>query len=398
MNVEVGGAPTGPLAGIRVLDLSTIVSGPLCAQILGDLGAEVIKVETPMGDTSRMLSIDPEVAESGLFVQFNRNKRSIVLDLKQDAAREAFFALAKQADVLIEHYRPRVAVRLAIGYEKLRQENPGLIYAAISGFGPDGPYSDQPAYDMVIQGMSGFAKLLGGEDTPKLVSNLFADKTSGVTAAWAVLAALFARERQGGRGQKIEVPMIDAFATFVLPDSFAGQTFGPREEDTSLAEKLYRAWPTKDGHVAMIAIEDRQFEALCRTLDREDLIEDERYANLIGRLMNAEELYPLLEAELLKWTTAELVERAHRYGAPLGAVNGIEEFLADPQVQANRTMFEIEDEVVGRMRLFRSAPRFAETPSNVRRKPPRLGEHTREVLTEAGLSDEQIASLLGAGR
>ncbi len=394
MRVALGEASTGPLAGIRVLDLSTIVSGPLCSQILGDLGADVIKVEAPGGDTARYLGGERRADMTGFFAQFNRNKRSVVLDLKSEAGAGALRTLAARADVLIENFRPGVMDRLGLGSEALQERNPRLVVVAISGFGPDGPYRDQPAYDMIVQAMSGFAKLLGTDDEPRLISNVVADKTSGLTAAWATLAALFARERSG-QGQRVDVPMLDAFASFVLPDTFGPRSFGNAPEDPALGEGLYRAWPTADGHVAVLAIEDHQYQALCRVIGREDLLEDERFASLGGRLTHASQLFATMEQELCKWPTAELVRRAHEHGAPLASINGMDEFLADPQVRANHTVFEIEHPEAGTLAMFRSAPRFQHTPSDVRQPPPRLGEHSEEVLREAGLGPEEIAAILG---
>jgi crotonobetainyl-CoA:carnitine CoA-transferase CaiB-like acyl-CoA transferase len=394
MDIQLGSEPSGPLAGVRVVDVSAVVSGPLCGQILGDLGADVVKVESPVGDVTRHLGPEGQTTLSGLFVQYNRNKRSVTLDLKGEAGREAFLTLTDGADVLVENFRPGVAERLGIGYDAVRARNAGILYVAISGYGPTGPYAEQPAYDMVIQGQSGFATTLGDSENPKLISNLVADKTSGLTAAYSVMAALYAREKRGGSGQRIDIPMIDAFSTFVLPDAYAPQTFGgppvPRAGDG-----VYRAWKTKDGHVAMLIIEDRQYASMCRAIDREDLIEEEAFATLPARLANGPDLLALLEVEIAEWSTAELVARARRFGAPLGEVHDIDGFLENPQVKHNRTHFKLAHPTGVEMRLFRSAPRFAETPANLRRVPPVLGEHTDEVLAEAGMDEAAIASAAG---
>lgn len=393
MQVELGGKATGPLRGVRVLDISSIVSGPLCAQILGDLGADVTKLEPPSGDTARYLGQEGPPGMSGIFVQFNRNKRSATLDLKQEAGKAAFFELVANVDVVVENYRAGVADRLGIGFEASRAKNPSLIWVAISGFGPDGPYSEQPAYDMVIQGMSGFATTLGDKQNPKLISNLVADKTSGMNACYAVLAALYEREKNGGRGQRIDIPMIDAFASFVHGDSYAAQTYGG--PPAVGVEFIYRAWKTADGHISMLIIEDHHFQALCKVIGREDIAADERYATIVGRLGNAAELFGIFETEVQKFTTAVLVERAHAEKMPLGPVYDVDTFLRDPQVIHNETVFDLDDEEAGPMKLFGSAPRFESTPTNVRRPPPRLGADTEAVLREAGIADEEIERLRG---
>ncbi len=229
MDVRIGEAPRGPLAGVRVLDLSTVVSGPMCAQIMGDLGADVIKLEPIHGDTTRRLGPPFKAQLTPLFANCNRNKRSIAIDLKTAEGQTLARSLALETDVLVENYRPDVADRLGLSYDSLAKDNPKLIYVSISGFGPEGPYRDLPAYDTVLQGLVGFMPFQGRDKGPQLVKSIVADKSTALTAAYSVMAALFARERGAG-GQHLVVPMLDAYAAFMLPDLMSGETFPPAED------------------------------------------------------------------------------------------------------------------------------------------------------------------------
>ena len=278
----------------------------------------------------------------------------------------------------------------------LRDENPGLVYGAISGFGDLGPYAAQPAYDMVIQALSGIAEMIGEPDAPKLVGNLLADKTAGLSAAYAVAAALFARERSGA-GQRVDLPMFDAFSSFLHLDRIGADAFGDvSAADMSAAgELLFRPWETTDGKVVVLMIEDHQWQAVCRIIGRPEMGEDARFRTIVDRFVNAADLIATLSAEIAKRTTEEMVAGAHAEGTPLAPIHDLESFRADPQVQASGIVFPLEHEDVGPIPSLRQPARFSGTPASVRRASPALGAHTEEVLREAGLSDEEIATLVG---
>jgi len=388
-------APAGPIEGVRIIDFSTVVSGPVATQALGDLGADVIKVEAPLGDFSRLAGGQPHAGLTGFFAQNNRNKRSIVIDLKQPAGVEVARDLAAGADVVLENFRPDVADRIGIGYEVLRKRNPRLIYVAISGFGPDGPYAPLPAYDHIIQALTGFMYTQGGEGEPRMIQCVAADKLSGVHAANAVLAALLAREKTG-EGQRVDVPMLDVYASYILPEAVSARCFvdAPRP---SAGTPLFRSFQTADGYVVGVVTQDDQFVALCRALDRKDIETDERFNTISERFQHLEEFYELLEAELLKQPTADFVERARRHGAPFAPVLDVEGSLQDPQIQHNRTVQVHEVKDAGPVRFLRPPLRFEKTPARIHRPPPRLAENTSEILNEIGYEESKVEALREQG-
>lgn len=381
----------GPCAGLRVLDFTTVVSGPICTQALGDLGADVIKVETLSGDMSRTTSGPFQGGLSGFFTQFNRNKRSLALDLKSQMGQDVVKRLVGHCDVLVENFRPDVMERLGIGCSELQFIHPGLVYVSISGFGPDGPYAPLPAYDHVIQGLTGMMPVQGKQGAPQMFRSVVADKAAGLTALSAILAALLARERIGAPGQRIDVPMLDAYAAFMLgelmgPHSFPGLEAVPTPFDP------FRVYPTADGHIVGMVVQDDQYAAVCRVLERPDLLDDPRFAGLVQRFQNYDELAEVLMLAFRNWSTEDLALKLREAGAPFAKVNDFESCLRDEQFQHNRIVEEIADSEI-EVRVLRPPARFSETPIPPLRRPPRLGEHTEEILELAGYSTEEIQDL-----
>ncbi|MFK7898764.1 MAG: CaiB/BaiF CoA transferase family protein [Myxococcota bacterium] len=393
----------GPCAGLRVLDLTSVVSGPMCTQALGDLGADVIKLESPGGDQTRYSGAPfREPLYSAMHSQMNRNKRSLVVDLKSDAGRELILKLIPQFDILVENFRPDVMSRLGLSFETLSALHPGLIFASINGFGSEGPYADLPAYDQLMQGLIGMMPAQGGSGPPTPVQGPIADKTSAVTAVSGILAALLARERDPeSRGQRVEIAMIDAYAAFALPDPMTPRAFPDLPDETSaganIADAFFRAWPTADGHVVGLIIQDHQFAGLCRVVGREDLTKDPRFAEMGTRLGNYVELVEVLGPEVARFTSEDFVSRARAEGATFGPVNDLDAFLADPHVAERGTVREIDDARFGSVRYLAPPYRFSRTPASIARHAPRLGEHTDVVLGELGLSAERIEALKSEG-
>ncbi|MCZ6831592.1 MAG: CoA transferase [Gammaproteobacteria bacterium] len=391
----------GPCAGFTVLDFSSMVSGPLCGQNLGDLGADVIKIESLSGDTARWLGPPERAGLNGFFTQHNRNKRAIALDLKSEQGREIAQELARRADVVIENFRPGVADRLGIGYEQLKQDNPGLVYVSISGFGPDGPYANQPVYDLMIQGMSGMMPIQGGDGPPQMFKSVIADKNAAITAASCTLAALLARERDSGQGrglgQHVQVPMLNAYAQLTMPDNMTTESFQPKPEFEGTIPDMFRVWECSDGHLVGMVILDKQYQGLCDCLGREDLAQDERFVEMGARMQNNHALNEILAEEFRKWACQELLQKLREHQVPFAPVYDVQDFMADPQVAHNRTVFDAEDPQGGTTRYIRHPGVYEKTPATLRRHPPRHGEHTDEILLEAGFSAEQVAGWREAG-
>lgn len=389
---------TGPLAGIRIVDCSQIVSGPMACQVLADQGAEVIKVESPGGDPVRGLG--PRKADlSSMFIAVNRGKQGLCLDLKSADGIAVLEKLVATADVLVENFRPGVLARLGLDWARLQALNPRLIYCSITGFGPDGPYQNIRVYDPVIQAVSGIAaSQVDKEGTPGLVRHLVADKVTALTAAQAITAALFRRERGGGAGERIEVAMLDAAIAFNWPEGMYNYSF---MDDAPAAWPEYgaqmRLWKAADGQVAIGALQDAEFVALTRSLGRDDLAYDPRFRSAAGRIQHQREWAPQVSAEIARRTRAELMAGFVEQGAVGGPVVQLPDVPDDAQVQHNRICIEVpHSEKVGRVRQARPPARFGQPLAPVG-PAPHLGQHSRQILAGLGYDDAAIAALVDKG-
>lgn len=389
---------TSPLQGIRIVDLSAVFSGPMAATLLSDQGADVIKVESPEGDTTR--HIGPAKGDlSSSFVAANRGKRNLALDLKSPAALDVLHALLASADVLIENFRPGVMARLGLADADLAQRFPQLIRLSITGFGPDGPRAQDKAYDAVIQAIGGVAASQRdpASGAPVILASTVCDKVTALTAAQAVTAALFARTRDG-RGRRVEVAMLDATLSFQWVDAMYNHVWVD-EAPPAMPEfgVNQRAWPTADGHVATMVPQPAEFAGMCAALGRPDIVEDPRFATLPARYRHGRELRALLEPLMAQFDNATLEAGFRERGAALGRVNERHEVLTDPQVQHNQAVVEVDNGDAGRVRVARSAARFDGQAQLPRRGGARLGEHSAEVLRELGFDEARIAALLADG-
>ena len=389
---------SAPLQGIRVVDLSAVFSGPMAATLLSDQGAEVIKVESPEGDTTR--HIGPAKGDlSSSFIAANRGKRNLALDLKLPAALEVLHALLARADVLIENFRPGVMQRLGLNDADLAQRYPALIRLSITGFGSDGPRAQDKAYDAVIQAIGGVAASqrdpLSG--APVILASTVCDKVTALTAAQAVTAALFARSRDG-RGRRVEVSMLDATLSFQWVDAMYNHVWvnapPPAMPEFGINQ---RAWRTTDGHVATMVPQPAEFAGMCAALGRPDIALDPRFASLPARYRHGRELRALLEPLMAQFDNATLENRFRQHGVALGRVNEHHEVLDDPQVRHNQAVVEVANGDGDRVRVARSAARFDGQPQAPRQGGARLGEHSLEVLRELGYDEPRIQALLDGG-
>ena len=390
---------TGPLHGIRVVDVTAYIAGPLATMVLADQGADVIKVEPPgIGDPLRFLG-SLRGGMSAFFATSNRNKRSVVLNLRDDRARELLHRLVGGADVFVQNFRPGVVDRIGMDYETLARIRPDLIYVSISGFGDTGPYAHRPVFDNVIQALSGMASAQTHPDhgEPDMIRHVVCDKATALTAAQAITAAIVARERGRG-GQHVRLAMLDAALAFFWPDGMMNHTYlGEGATAAPTVASIYRALPTADGHMTMSAVTDDQFRGACRALGRPELAEDPRYRTLLDRMANLEPLVAELGEIANTRGTAEWCERFEKEDVPHAPIYALDALCGDPQLAANGTVVESEHPTAGRMRQTRPAPRFEKTPAQIASSAPVLGQHTDEVLGELGLGADETAALRADG-
>ena len=389
----------GPLHGVRVIDLTTILLGPYATQMMGDMGADVIKVEAPGGDAIRNVGPPPADGMGSVFLGCNRNKRGLVLDLKTLRGKEAFMRLAESAQVMLHNMRPQAIDRLGLDYESVAKRNPGIVYCATYGFKRDGPYGHKPAYDDMIQAASGLAALQTVGGRPRYATSVIADKTTAMAACNAVLAALFHRERTG-QGQLVEVPMFETMVSFNMTEHLYGENYIPPRDKTRYPRAMSpdrRPYQTQDGWIGCLPYSDHQWKALFEVAERQDLAADPRFASMADRLANIDEVYAQL-AELLKEkTSAEWLEKLDAASVPSMPVNDPDELLSDPHLVATGYWQEIDDPELGTLRLPGIAPSFSASPPAIRKIAPRLGEHSAEILAELGYGETDVEAMLADG-
>jgi crotonobetainyl-CoA:carnitine CoA-transferase CaiB-like acyl-CoA transferase len=390
----------GPLEGVKVLDLTSVVFGPLCTQILGDQGADVIKIEAPEGDTTRATGPAKSRGMAALFLGLNRNKRSLVLDLKHDSAKAALWQLIDTADVIVHSIRPQAVARLGFAPEVVRARNPRIIYVALTGYGTGGAYEGRPAYDDVIQGQSGFAALMheiAGE--PRYAPMIIGDKTCGLVASQAITAALFARERCG-MGQYVEIPMLETMTAFTLAEHLFGFTFDPPHGQIGYNRVLApwrRPYKTRDGYIAMLVYTDKQWQRFWKIVGRQELGEDLRFKSMVARADNIGEVYRIAGECILERTTEAWLGVLGEAEIPCAHVKSLEDLMSDEHLTSVGFFQRREHPSEGAIVMPSPPARFGATPSAIDKLQPRLGQHSAEVLREAGLAAEEIERMCASG-
>ena len=389
----------GPLEGLKVLDLTSMVSGPMGAMMLADQGAEVIKVEPTNGEQLRHMAA-PHNGVNPAFFSCNRGKKSLAVDLKSEEGKEILLKLVQEADVFMQNFRPGAIDRMGFGETDLRKLNKRLIYVSISGFGTEGPYSNSRVYDPVIQALSGATDIQADRETgrPQMFRVIVADKVTAITAAQAVSSALYKREKSGV-GQHIQLSMLESMLAFFWPEGMAGLVYGENEFDVrklqGSQDLIYKA---KDGYITAGAVSDAEWGGMCRALKREDLLEDERFSTSAARVSNAGERKQLTGEEISKWDSEEILTRFKEEGVPCAPLLNRMDLMEHEQVLANESIWINDYEGFGEVRQARPAARFGETPSEIARPAPKLGEHGQEILTELGYSSSTQSKLIKEGK
>ena len=388
----------GPLDGFKIIDLTSMISGPLSTQILGDQGADVIKVEAPQGDHARHVATR-RGGFSASFLNNNRNKRSIVLNLKHPDGLAAIMRLVADADVIVQNFRPGVAERIGVGEAAIRKVNREIVYVSISGFGFDGPYAQKPVFDPLIQAVSGLTTVQAGSDAerPRLVRTILPDKLTGITASQAITAALLSRERTG-KGQHVRLAMLDAVVAFLWSSDMGGHTFVGEESSTERAQSFIDLiYQTTDGYLSVAVMQDKEWEGFARAAERPDILRDERFSTAEGREVYKDERLALIQDILKDRSTADWLERLEAQDVPCAPVLSRREMIRHPQIQANGIVIETDHPDSGPLRQTRSAAQFSETAPEIRHGAPVLGGQTRDILAEAGFDADEIADLEAGG-
>ena len=388
---------SGPLKGLKIIELTSVVLGPWAAQILADMGAEVIKVEAPFGDSNRQLGASRNPNMAALYLSNNRNKRSLVLDLKQASARDALLKIIKDCDVFLHNNLTQVMTKLKLEYNDIKSVNENIIYCGTYGYSKDGPYGEKGALDDSIQAASGIAalnELVLGE--PRYLPTVVADKTTAITVVYSILAALFHRERTGS-GQEVEVPMFETMVSFVMAEHIWGEIFEPPLDKagyTRLMSHHRKPYKTKDGYIAVLPYMNNHWKTFCEKAERQDLIEDDRFKNLSSRVENIDDTYSETGKILSKKTTQEWLDIFADTKVPVIVVNSLDDLFTDPHLEAVGFWQDFDHPTEGKLKMPGFPAKFSKTPATIRKHAPNFGEHSLEILAEAGIDEETIKQMI----